>query len=328
MATHCFIPILGKRIRVTELDSCGRVPTGAYSLATDGFISLTLSSEVEDGTEIITKKADGSLCVNQKSANSFKRFTLEMEMCGVNPNLLSLVTNANAYKDAALDINGITVPEGPINKFFAFELWTGLSGSACAAGAAEASGYLLLPFVTAGTLGDIAVDGENAVTFSLTGAFTKGGNAWGTGPNNVVLTAPSTPAKIPTALDPLDHLLLIDTGLAPPPSACAMAGGVPATGATAGTPGTFTPAGSRAPANIAQMTGITASPTTKWTIGQYVTTLNGASAYWNATAWALGASPGLTADDEGFEAFQKKQAAESAKAAKDAEDEAAKETKK
>ena len=35
---------------------------------------------------------------------------------------------------------------------------------------------------------------------------------------------------------------------------------IAATGATAGSPGTFTPAGAQAPANITQMTGITASP--------------------------------------------------------------------
>ena len=225
MATKCFIPILGKRIRVTKLDKCGRVPASATAdawLATDGFISVTLSSEVEEGTEIITRKADGSLCVNEKSSDSFKRFTLEMEFCGVNPSLLGMVSNAEPYVDAATEVAGITVAEGTLEKAFSFELWTGLSGASCGAGADEASGYLLLPFVQAGVLGDIAVDGENAVTFSITGAYTKGGNGWGVGPYDVVLDNASTPVagKLPTALDPLDHLLLTDTGVAPPPSAC------------------------------------------------------------------------------------------------------------
>ena len=294
MTTHCFIPVLGKRIRVTSLDQCGVVPddgTENSVIVTDGFITLSLSSEVEDGTEIITKKASGALCVNEKLADSFKRFTIEMEFCGVNPGLLSLTTNAEPYSDYAGDIAGFTVAEGEMVKKFALELWTGLSGQACAPGAEEASGYLLLPFVQAGVLGDISVDGENAVTFSMTGAYTKGGNAWDVGPYDVLLDDASTAGPLPTALDPLDHLLLMDTGLAPPASACdlqPMGGGGAATGATAGTPGTWTPAGSTAPANLAAAAGLTASPATAWATGEYVATGDAAHIHWDGTAWASG----------------------------------------
>lgn len=191
MTTKCFTPLLGKRIRVTTLDECGNVPaqgTANAVLATDGFITVSLSSEVEEGAEIITKKADGSLCVNEKFANSFKRFTVEMEFCGVNPSLLSMVSNAEPYADYALDIAGITVPEGVIDKQFAFELWTGLAGGVCVPGAETAGGYLLLPFVQGGVLGDLEIGGEDAINFSLTGAYTKGGNAWDVGPYDVVAT--------------------------------------------------------------------------------------------------------------------------------------------
>lgn len=219
MTTHCYIPVLGKRLRCTELNASAAVEKGtSQQVSTDGFITINLSSEVEDGTEIIQRNASGALCVNERAADSFKRFNVEIEFCGVNPDLLGIVSNAEVYADYISDIAGFTVPEGELNKTFALELWTGLSGQASAA-----SGYLLLPFVQAGVLSDITVDGENAVTFGITGAFTKGGNAWGVGPYNVVYddTAP-TPlaAPLPTALDPLDHLLLIDTLVAPPAVAC------------------------------------------------------------------------------------------------------------
>lgn len=224
MATRCFTPVLGKRIRATALDECGNVPASGTenSLAvTDGFISVTLSSEVEDGSEIITRKADGSLCVNEMTAPSFKRFTMEIEFCDVDPGLLSLVTNGAVYLDHAGDSAGIVVPEGTIDSKFSFELWTGLSGAACPTGVDEASGYLLLPFVNAGVLGDVEINGEDSITFSMTGAFTKGGNAWGVGPYNVVLDG-GADALLPTALDPLDHLLLMETGVSPPASVCGL----------------------------------------------------------------------------------------------------------
>jgi hypothetical protein len=225
MPTRCFTPVLGKKIRVTRLDSCGNAPASGTEDAvavTDGFITLTLSSEVEEGAEIITKKANGHLCVNEMTDPSFKRFTMELEFCGVDPGLLSLLTNAEIYEDWNENAAGITVPEGTIDTKFGFELWTGLSGQACPTGVEEASGYLLLPFSNAGVLGDLEVAGEDAVNFSMTGAFTKGGNGWGRGPYNVLQDDSSDPAPLPTALDPLDHLLLVETGLAPPDGACGL----------------------------------------------------------------------------------------------------------
>jgi hypothetical protein len=221
--TRCFTPIRGKRLRVTRLDSCGNPPVAGAEcgvVSTDGFISVSLSSEVEAGTEIITRKADGSLCVNERTADSFKRFTVEIQFCNVDPDLYELVTNANPYADYNAQVAGFTIGEGAVDATFALELWTGLTGAGCAPGAEEASGYLLLPFVNAGVLGDLEINGEAAIEFSLTGAFTKGGNAWGVGPYPVVADTGGEPAVLPTALDPLDHLLLMETGIAPPPAAC------------------------------------------------------------------------------------------------------------
>lgn len=79
---------------------------------------------------------------------------------------------------------------------------------------------MLLPFVVGGVLGDIEITGEDAVTFSMTGAYTKGGNGWGVGPYDVLMdntTPPGVEAPLPTALDPFDHMLLVSTSVAPPP---------------------------------------------------------------------------------------------------------------
>ena len=211
MVNRVFTPVLGRRLRVSEVDSSGKVipgPEGNH-IVTEGFITVTLSAEVEDGAEIIQKNANGSLCVNEKQPNSFKRFNVDIELCGVNPALLAMLTNAEVYPNSG-DTQGIVVPEGPIEKWVAIELWTGIAGDG------GASGYFLLPLLEGGVLGDITVDGENAVTFSVTGASTKGGNQWGDGPWEVTLDASSQPSKLPEAIDPFDHLLIISTGLAVP----------------------------------------------------------------------------------------------------------------
>lgn len=71
---------------------------------------------------------------------------------------------------------------------------------------------------------------------------------------------------------------------------------VPATGATAGIPGTWTPPGSTPPASQAEAisSGVVASPATGWTTGQYVQTgtvgLPGRIT-WTGSDWVGGAAP-------------------------------------
>lgn len=213
MATHKFAPLLGKRLRATQMTDGGEV--GENFIVTDGFITITMSAEIEDGTEIITRNAYGQLCINERMNPSFKRLNLEVEFCGVNPSLLSYVSNAVEYEDYAGDVAGFTLPEGEITGAFALELWTGLSG---ALNDPNANGYMLLPYIGKGSLGDITIDGENAVTFSLTGAATRGGHQWGVGPYDVLINgdSPGVAAPLPTALDPYDHFLLIDTAVPAP----------------------------------------------------------------------------------------------------------------
>jgi hypothetical protein len=70
----------------------------------------------------------------------------------------------------------------------------------------------------------------------------------------------------------------------------------PAKGATAGIPGTWTPPGSTAPADLVGLQGgsITATPATAWTTGQYVQTATAGApgrATWTGTGWVGGVAP-------------------------------------
>lgn len=65
-------------------------------------------------------------------------------------------------------------------------------------------------------------------------------------------------------------------------------GGEPATGATAGEPGAFTPPGSATPANLAALTDVDPTPTSKWTPGQHVVLGDTTNAHWDGSTWAAG----------------------------------------
>ncbi|AWN07233.1 hypothetical protein SEA_RANA_15 [Streptomyces phage Rana] len=68
---------------------------------------------------------------------------------------------------------------------------------------------------------------------------------------------------------------------------------IAASGATAGTPGSFTPTGAVAPASLTALQGssIVASPTTAWTTGQYVDLGDGSDAYWDGDTREAGQAP-------------------------------------
>jgi hypothetical protein len=78
----------------------------------------------------------------------------------------------------------------------------------------------------------------------------------------------------------------IDFNMTAPPTR--NVGAVTATGATAGMPGFYTPAGAIVPANLAALAAVTAAPATAWTTGQYVLTADLIGAHWSGAAWAAG----------------------------------------
>lgn len=61
-----------------------------------------------------------------------------------------------------------------------------------------------------------------------------------------------------------------------------------ATGATAGSPGSFSPDGSVVPANLAAMASVIATPTSAWTTGQHVVLGDASKTYWDGDSWNAG----------------------------------------
>lgn len=216
MATKKMKVVRGKRIRITKLGTCGEPPESAAECAlavSKGFIRVALTAQIEEGEELTQLTADGELCVNNQSRHNFKRWVAEIELCEVDPELVSLLTKVTLETDAAGDVVGYRSVEGRIDNNFALELWSGIDGQECVDG--EEFGYFLLPFVAGGTLGDIEV--ENGVsTFTISNAFTKGGGAWGTGPYDVVPDAYGVAAPLGTAIQTNEHHVQRLTTIAPP----------------------------------------------------------------------------------------------------------------
>jgi len=294
MASKCFSLVRGRAMRVTRLDGCGAVVPGPDSQVTsDGFITVSLTANTDEGETISVTNAAGRVCILDEPCPKFTGYDVEVEFCGVDPALYGLMTGQPVVENGAGDVVGfkMNTDVDACDSGFALELWSNVPAAICEPGTGQSYGYLLVPFLKGGVIGDFTV-GNDAVNFTMSGAKSKDGNTWGVGPYDVVNDDTGLASPLLEALEPNDHLLVTLTTVAPPDPDCGgTAVGVAATGATAGTPATLTPANSWPPTDLADAaTGFTASPTTAWTSGQYVTLGDGSIAHWNATAWVAGAA--------------------------------------
>jgi hypothetical protein len=225
MPTKCLSLVRGRRIRLTRLDGCGRPVYGESStVVSKGFITVSFTANTTESDEINVTNAAGEVCVFEPAITTLTGYAVEIQFCEVDPELLALVTGQNVYVDAFGNVVGFTVNTKIQleDSGFGLELWAGAAGGdACSTDGAEGNyGYLLLPYLKGGILGDFTVENGN-VTFTVTGANTRDGNNWGVGPYpDVMLTSGSLPGPLVTALDGDDHLLLTQTGIAPPAATC------------------------------------------------------------------------------------------------------------
>lgn len=295
MPNKCFPLVRGRVMRATRLTSCGAVqPHAASAIVSDGFVSVALTANIEEGETITVVNAAGKNCVNDQGAARHLGYGVAITFCNVDPELYAMLTGQSVVLNTAGEAIGFRVNTGvdPASANFALEVWSNVPGVACSGGA-TGYGYTLLPFISGGVLGDFTIE-NGAVTFTLTNAATKDGTAWGVGPYQVADGAGGIPATLATALDSKDHLHVQYTTQAPPTAACAsLPSGPKSTTATAGIPATLSPANSYPPTYFSQLATwpLTASPATSWTTGQYVLLGDGSKAHWNGTAWVAGAKP-------------------------------------
>lgn len=288
MATKKLKSIKGKVIRLTRLDECGAPLESECSvIVTDGFISVTISNEVEAGEEYTQKNAWGDFCISEKDGDRVKWANVKITMCEVDPQILDLVGGANPVVVADSTI-GATFGTEPNPNAFAVEVWTKKAGTdACAGGGSVEWGYFVVPYVRNGKLdGDVTIE-NGPLSLDLIGEGVGASASWGIGPHgdNPLLASTGFPAG--------DLYGMVITSVQPPePSNGCIALGGPFV--SSAHPANVFPAdaditASDAP-NAAKLAGkgYLASPSTAWTVGQKIT-IGAFDFNWSGAAWAAGA---------------------------------------
>lgn len=288
MASQCFPLVRGRAMRVTRLSGCGDPVLGPTStVSSEGFISVGLTANIEEGESIQQATASGRLCINDQPAPTFSGYTVEVQFCGVDPELFSLMSGQPVVVDADGNAVGFQVNSDVSldDQGYALELWSSVPGVACGESGATQYGYFLIPFLKGGVIGDFTIENA-AINFTLSGAQSKDGNTWGVGPYDVVLDGSDAPSPLLVSLGTKNHLHMQLTSVAPPDTdTCgAVALGTPDLTATAGIPSVPATGGFYPTA----MTGVVATPGTAWTTGQYAADWKGDRYHWNSTAWVAG----------------------------------------
>lgn len=212
--------VKGRRLRVTRLDGCGRPVYGEYGHAvSNGVVSAAFTANTVESEEINVPNWSGDRCIFEPSVTSLAGYSLEIVFCAVDFDIFEMITGQTLVFDYDGSVIGLEVDTkiDVSDKGFAIEIWAGApAGDACEDPNAQGSyGYLLLPRLEGGYLSDFTVENA-AINFTITGASTREGNQWGTGPYSVQLDAVGDPAVLSQAVSKTAALRLQEVALAPP----------------------------------------------------------------------------------------------------------------
>jgi hypothetical protein len=218
----CAKPLQGDTMRVTRLDECGNPEYGDCAFAvSDGFISITLTPNVEDGERFLARNAAGRAIINQRAAPALNWYDVTMVFQEVDFELFTIITGLLPYMDDANHVIGFPVTEEHYaTANFALEAWMGNAEEECLPGDPYPFfGYNLLPWVVEGALSEDLVITNDLITFTVAGR-TRKGTPWGVGPYDVVRNATNHPHHLFTPIPTDTHDLQIWTQLAPPLPEC------------------------------------------------------------------------------------------------------------
>lgn len=272
-------------IRVTALNFDGNPAPGNPMYVSDQLVKIDFNPDVEAGLEISNRGASGNLCVVYRTPDLMKRLTIAVELCVPDPELEVLMTGGKVFYSATAptEVTGFEYPKllvDPTPSGISIEAWTRYIVEGYQPATQPYMRWVFPRMYL--RKGNRTIDiNSMATTFD---GYAIENPAWDDGPVN------DWPYDSDTVVMAMfdDNLPVVHVGTQKVP-------GSVATGATSGSPGTWTPAQSAPLGSFAALTAaappVVASPTTAWTTGQFVQLGDGTDAYWDGTAWQIGVAP-------------------------------------
>lgn len=219
--------VKGKTLRLTKINGCGMPLAGPRNrLVTNGYVSLGLTAVMREATDLTQDNAEGKECVVDRTEPERRWYTPALELCNVDPDVVTMLTGWETILDANDEVVGFRDDKKIESEFgVAFELWTsGKSEDDCPdipdsdailtqTGSGRKYGYFLFGG-TEWTPGDITI-GASVATLTLTGR-TIALPHWGRGPYNVTWDENGDAVRLLQPTSKKEHLTVFRTPLAPP----------------------------------------------------------------------------------------------------------------
>lgn len=99
-------------LRVAKLDATGAPEPGASNLyVTDSMISMSIEPEVSDGEDIELKNGCGSIIVDYRSPDAYRRLNVELSLAVPDPELVYLLTQNGSLLTSGGGTSGYDYPE-------------------------------------------------------------------------------------------------------------------------------------------------------------------------------------------------------------------------
>lgn len=220
--TKTLTPVRGRRYRFTREDACGNPVYGDNGqVTTTAPITVAFTAVTTETDEIRVVNSGGDTCVFEPSVVSLEGYSAEITVCGMDPDMFNIATGVPVIYDVDGVAVGVAVDVSVKTDDFAFglEVWTGLaSDDACGEVGEIEYGYILLPFMKGGRLGDFTVE-NGAINFTISDATSRKGGSWGSGPYNVVVNEGDVAGPLLVPLTSTQVMVLMRTKVAPPAAA-------------------------------------------------------------------------------------------------------------
>lgn len=178
MTTHCYAMTRGRVARFTLLDTKGAPVEGEQSVVvTKGIAAVAINEVVESQGHELVRNDEDTPRVLLRGKNRTIGYTTDISLRGVDPDLLTMLTNQPTVQNVHGDTVGNDIQiKRPVSNF-AMEVWTKLAEPVNG----YTFGYTLFPRIRGGRLGGFSIN-NGALDLTIKGARTSRMSKWGSGP--------------------------------------------------------------------------------------------------------------------------------------------------
>lgn len=176
MATKCYAQVRARVARFTLIDPCGS--PGVSSIVTNGITAIRINERLDTvGADVRKDEVRETPRLRLMGREDTVGYEVDLDLCGVNPDLIAMLTKQAVVVNAAGDVVGNDATLRTPAPSFALEVWSKLSPAVDD----YRYGYTVFPRLKGGRVSGFEFT-NGAVNFKVAGARTLRHSKWGLGP--------------------------------------------------------------------------------------------------------------------------------------------------